>query len=109
MIDKFSLRTQYRLGLWALLSGLTLLIFLYPAHLVNKSLPVESMYVFDNLPLFAAMFLIWFAILLTLVLSHGREKTENIEKAALVDKMSSDETFVNPTVLPQMVVREILM
>jgi len=83
-LDALFSRPVCRLGLGALLSVLTLLIFLYPAHLTNQSHPVESMYVFSNLPLFGALFFVWFAVLLSLALSKGSEKTRNLENVVLV-------------------------
>jgi hypothetical protein len=83
-LDDLLSRPVFRLGVWFVLSVLTLLIFLYPAHLINQSHPVESMYVFHNLPLFGFLFVVWFAVLLVLALSRGIEKTRNLENIVLV-------------------------
>jgi len=83
-LDGLLSRPIFRLGAWALLCVLTLVIFLYPAHLTDQAYPVESMYVFSNLLLFGTLFSIWFVVLLGLALSHGNEKTRNLENMVLV-------------------------
>ena len=83
-LDELLSRPIFRQGAWALLCVLTLVIFLYPAHLTDQAYPVESMYVFSNLLLFGALFTVWFVVLLGLALSHGNEKTRNLENMVLV-------------------------
>ncbi|MCL0079873.1 hypothetical protein M1O18_03100 [Dehalococcoidia bacterium] len=78
------MKEKQRFGLWILLMALTVLIFLFPARLTLESHPVESVYVFDNLPLFGALYFAWFAVLLALALSRGRGRTNELEKIALV-------------------------
>jgi len=73
-----------KLAQWVLLVLLTLLIFLYPARLTPESHPLESMHIFNNLPLFSVLYFAWFALLLVLAFSHGEERTQDLEKVMLV-------------------------
>jgi hypothetical protein len=75
---------RHRQVLWVLLSVLTIGLFIYPARLTNEFQPVESLYVFQNLPFFAVIFITWFTVLLILVLTCGNNRTENLEKMILV-------------------------
>ena len=79
------LRGNRRLGLWSLLCILTLLIFLYPAHLHYQYAIIQSINVFANLPLFCALFYVWFAILMVLLIFPGSEgKRRDWENVALL-------------------------
>jgi hypothetical protein len=85
MIGLPQLRGNLRLGLWCLLCLLTLLIFLYPAQLYLRYAPVESIYVFQNLPLFGVLYYIWFALILVLLFfPGGKQGSRDWENVALV-------------------------
>lgn len=65
---------RHRLALWALLVSLTLLILFFPVHLKYEYHPIQSPYIFgNNLPLFAAIYFIWIALLLLLLFSRREE------------------------------------
>ena len=48
-----------RIVLWIILLSLTVLIFLFPTHLTFSMQPIQSLYIFKNLPLFVILFLGW--------------------------------------------------
>jgi hypothetical protein len=74
-----------RLGVWCLLLLLTLLIFLYPTKLEIRYAPVESIYVFHNLPLFGVLYYGWFALILVLLFLPGSNRESwNWENVALL-------------------------
>ena len=49
---------------------LTILLLLSPIHLTLDYQPVSSLYIFGNLPLFAVLYFIWFALILVLLRSR---------------------------------------
>jgi hypothetical protein len=49
-------------------------ILLFPTHLHYEYRPVESLYIFQNLPLFAALYSVWMATLLLLIFSMDDKK-----------------------------------
>lgn len=67
------LRGNWRLAVWCLLCVLTLLIFLYPAQLHYEYAIIQSLTVFSNLPLFGALYYVWFAMILVLLFLPGSE------------------------------------
>jgi hypothetical protein len=68
----FLKRSEIRLALWILLLGLTITILSYPITISpSYPLPVQTIYMFDNLPLFAALFYFWMLVLLVLLFSKG--------------------------------------
>ena len=78
------LAEKHRLALWILLVLLTAIILFFPVHLAEYEYhAIQSPYIFgDSLPLFAALYVSWIALLLLLLFS-GRE--DSIwERAALV-------------------------
>lgn len=85
MISLPQLRGNRRLGLWCLLSILTLLIFLYPAQLHYEYAIIQSIYVFHNLPFFGVLYYAWFALILILLLfPGGNQGSRDWENMALV-------------------------
>jgi hypothetical protein len=79
------LRGNWRLGVWGLLCVLTLLIFLYPAQLHYEYAIIQSLSVFPNLPLFGALYYVWFAVILVLIFLPGSEgKRRDWENIALL-------------------------
>jgi hypothetical protein len=75
---------NHRFALWMLLVLLTAIILLFPVHLTYEYRPVQSLYIFDNLLLFGALFYIWLLSLLLLLFSGGSEARTDWEKVALV-------------------------
>lgn len=63
---------RYRLLFWTALLTCTGALLAFPTHLKLEDHPVQSVYVFDNLPLFGALFYLWMLLLL-LVLFTIRE------------------------------------
>jgi hypothetical protein len=61
-----------RLALWASLSIITLLLFFSFADLRYVYAPIESIRLLNNLPLFGALYYVWFALLLVLLFSPGK-------------------------------------
>jgi hypothetical protein len=74
---------KYRLVFWIILVVLTITVLLSPTHFTSEQHPIESIYVFGNLPLFAILYCVWLAVLLLLLFSHG-ERESDWEKLALV-------------------------
>jgi hypothetical protein len=60
------------IALWASLSIITLLLFSSFADLRYVYAPIESIYLLNNLPLFGALYYVWFALLLVLLFSPGK-------------------------------------
>jgi hypothetical protein len=74
-----------RIGLWILLLLLTSLIFLYPTDLHYRYAPIDSIYVFSNLPLFGALYYVWFALILILLLfPSGKQGSRDWENVGLL-------------------------
>jgi hypothetical protein len=48
---------------------LTATLLLYPVRLLSEYRPIQAPYIFDNLPLFSVLFVVWTLVLLLLVLS----------------------------------------
>lgn len=67
-----------------LLVLLTATILLFPVHLTYEYHPIQSLYIFDNLLLFGALFYIWLLSLLVLLFSGRSEARTDWEKVALV-------------------------
>ena len=89
MIEKLKLNLSlfarnHRLSLWILLLLLTAIILLFPVHLTLEYHPVQSLHIFDSLPLFGALFYIWLLLLLLLLFSGRSEGKTDWEKLALV-------------------------
>lgn len=85
MIKLPQLRGNCRLMVWCLLCVLTILIFLYPAQLHYQYAIIQSLSVFSNLPLFTALFYVWFALILVLMLfPGGNPGSRDWENVALV-------------------------
>lgn len=59
--------------LWTGLVALSVLILLYPVRLTLDYHPIQSVIALPNLPLFAGLFSVWFALLLVLLLSAGKK------------------------------------
>jgi hypothetical protein len=72
-----------RLALWILLVLLTAGILLFPVHLSPEYHPIQSLYIFDSLPLFSALFYVWLLMLFWLLFS-GKSDHGHWEKMALV-------------------------
>lgn len=66
--------SNWRAILWIFLILLTGALLLYPVHLSYEGRPIQSAYIFDNLPLFAVLYCAW--ILLTLVLLYSLRKED---------------------------------
>ena len=73
-----------RLLIWILEIMLTCIILLFPTHLHYEYHPVQSPYVFDNLPLFSVIFAIWLGLLLLLLFTTKTKVKGNWEGLALV-------------------------
>ena len=59
--------------LWTGLVALSVLILLYPVRLTLDYHPIQSVIALPNLPLFAGLFSVWFALLLVLLFSAGKK------------------------------------
>jgi len=57
----------WRTATWILLAALTGALLAYPKHLTLEYAPIESLRVFDNLPLFGGLYCGWILVLLLLV------------------------------------------
>jgi hypothetical protein len=73
-----------RVALWILLLVLTSLIFLYPTHMGYELQTIQSLYVFNNLYLFSALYYVWIAILLLLLFAPRVQDDHDWEKLGLV-------------------------
>ena len=75
---------QNRALAWVLLILLSVALLLFPVHLINEYQPIQAPYLFDNLPLFGALFCVWMLLLLLLVFSKRDEGQKfNWESLAL--------------------------
>jgi len=83
-LNPWLLPRNCRFALWMLLVLLTATILLFPVHLTYEYHPIQSLYIFDNLPLFGALFYIWLLSLLVLLFSGRSEARTDWEKMALV-------------------------
>jgi len=79
-----SFAENYRPALWVLLLLLTAIILLFPVNMTFEYYPIQTLYIFDNLALFGAVFYIWLLLLLLLVFSKTSEAKADWEKLALV-------------------------
>lgn len=68
--------------LWLLLLVLTSALLLFPTHLTLEYQPIQSVSAIPDLPLFAALYVVWLAVLLVLLVSESC--TSSWEKPALV-------------------------
>lgn len=73
----------YSLTFWLILILLTISLLLSPTNFTPEQHPIESLYVFNNFLLFAALYHIWLAVLILLLFSPGKVNSEQ-EKLALV-------------------------
>ncbi len=79
-----SLRSgRLRIVLWAVLLVLSATILLFPVNITLDASPVQSLNIFANFPLFAALFLTWMGTLLFLLFWKARGGND-WEKLALV-------------------------
>jgi hypothetical protein len=79
------LRGNFRLGVWCLLCILTLLIFLYPAHLNYQYAIIQSLDIFPHLQLFSILFTVWFGMILALLFFRERkQRVQEWENIALL-------------------------
>ena len=76
----FDVSGAYRTLAWLLLLALMTAIFLYPATFEYEYHPVQSLHIFQNLPIFATIYCLWLLVLCVLMLSRGRR----LEKLVLV-------------------------
>ena len=75
--NQFWSKSSHRLILWIFLIIFTSIIFLLPAHLNYAYQAVESLYIFDSLPLFVFVYCSWMLILLLLALTlEGKNKNK---------------------------------
>lgn len=79
-----SFAENHRPALWVLLLLLTLTILLFPTQLELAYHPIQSVYLFDNLPLFGSIFCIWVVLLVLLILTGENEAGFDWEKMGLV-------------------------
>lgn len=68
-----------RKTLWILLLGITIAIFHYPFSITpTLPLPVQTIYMFPNLPLFGTLFYLWMLLLLLLLFSGHANMLEKL-------------------------------
>ena len=77
------IRGQNRALIWVLLISLTALLLLFPVRLTNEYHPIQAPYLFENLPLFGALFYLWMLLLLLLLFSKRDEDRLTWENLAL--------------------------
>lgn len=83
-INIAGISTQNRALAWVLLILLSVVLLLFPVHLINEYHPIQAPYLFDNLPLFGALFCIWMLLILLLFFSRKDEGNRlNWENLAL--------------------------
>lgn len=63
---------------------LTAIILLYPTHVRVTYRPIQSLYLFDSLPLFGTIFYVWFSLLVLLILTGKNKVNADWEKIGLV-------------------------
>ncbi|MDR7559062.1 MAG: hypothetical protein QN141_11315 [Armatimonadota bacterium] len=68
-----SLTPRYRPFLWAGLATATAALLSFPTHFALEYHPVQSIHVFDNLPLFGALYYLWTTLLLSVLLTTREE------------------------------------
>jgi hypothetical protein len=83
-IKTYLLRRNHRFALWLLLILLTVAIFAFPVHLTLEYHPIQSTYIFDNLPLFGALYSLWVLVLLLLLFARTSGGKNDWEKLALI-------------------------
>lgn len=76
------IKWNYRTALWILLIILSAAISLFPVDISLNAAPIQSVSIFVSLPLFAALFIVWIAVLLFLLFS--KKDGSRWEKLALV-------------------------
>lgn len=69
---------RHRVLLWILLLLLTVVLLSYPVRLVCDYHVIQAPYIFENLPLFAALFCVWMLLLLVLAVSK-RDGANNLD------------------------------
>jgi hypothetical protein len=70
---------KIRMILWILLLGLTISILLFPVSVSpTYPLPVQSIYIFSDLPLFTGLFYSWVLLLLLLLFSGWEHELEKL-------------------------------
>jgi hypothetical protein len=69
---------QNRLLMWVLLLLLTAALLLYPVNVVFEYQPIQGPGIFDNLPLFAGILVVW-ALLLLLMLFTREDQGETVD------------------------------
>lgn len=74
----------YRTLLWILLLGLTVALMIFPVQITLNPSPIQSIHVFASLPLFAAVFLTWMAVLLFLLFFSRGTSRNDWESLALM-------------------------
>lgn len=84
-----------RIALWASLSAITLLLFSSFADLHYVYAPIESIYLLDNLPLFGALYYVWFVLFLLLLFSqHRNNEWENMALVCMFAMLFSGKWIV---------------
>jgi len=69
-----SVRRYGELSLWALLGLLTVILFAYPIEPTLEYHPIQSVQAITNLPVFAAFFYVWLALLFSIFLLRSESK-----------------------------------
>jgi len=84
-----------RIVLWASLCAITLLLFFSFADLGYVYAPIESIRLLNNLPLFGALYYVWFALFLLLLLSqHKNNEWENMALVCMFAMLFSGKWIV---------------
>jgi hypothetical protein len=74
-----------RILVWVLLILLTLVLLLFPVHLVYEYHAIQAPYLFENLPLFGVLFCVWILVILFILFSKQDEGDNlNWENLALI-------------------------
>jgi hypothetical protein len=74
----------FRLGLWLPLLAITILIFLYPTRMTFQPGAIESIQIFQDLPLFGGLYYLFMALLFLLLFSRGKFGNGDGENIALL-------------------------
>lgn len=72
------------MAVWALLLSLTVAILLYPVRLQFEFTPIQSIYIFHNLPVFCVLYVAWLASLLWLLFGLGDDRRDKWLRIVLV-------------------------
>ena len=84
-----------RIVLWASLSIIALLLFSSFADLGYVYAPIESIHLLNNLPLFGALYYVWFALFLVLLFSAGNNNEwENLALVCMFAMVFSGKWIV---------------